>query len=93
MVQDFRGLRKFLDDGATSKQRLTQQILTTKLTKDTKVSEYFSYKHFLNFVIFVTFVVKNCLSLFGCGSAALGQVRLPAGLDCGSGEGERTQIA
>jgi hypothetical protein len=23
MVQDFRGLRKFLDDGATSKQHLT----------------------------------------------------------------------
>ena len=30
LVQSLRGLRKFLDDGATSKQHLTKQILTTK---------------------------------------------------------------
>ena len=40
----FRSSRKFLDDGATSMQHLTKQILTTKLTKAAKNSDIVCYK-------------------------------------------------
>jgi hypothetical protein len=54
ILGNFRSLRKFSDPYSSMMQRLTKNILTTKITKAAKGSDIL----IINFVLFVAFVVR-----------------------------------